>query len=574
MYYLINIIVNTLKNIIINIFQYQIKPIYALEYVDNPSYILEKGLGGYCIYITEDLFKFHKNITFVNNEKNIIATINLIDKRAILYANEDLIIIGFEFTDLDLIIKSNKNIVFKGSMILKTLDLKAVNFSFENLTANYLSITVSENLIGIGILNLENSLKKSELNASFGIVLNQDVTIVGNLLIEANSIVIGALLGIGNGDLTISACNEFINYGTITVANKIIFKGAGTFINSGKIISNDAFTLEAIENRYISLKNLQNATLECLSESILGINIDVENYGEIISNKNIDLIGKTLLNYSIITSKGLISFEMDKILQIGDIISELEINIISKNIIINLGLIQSKTNWIKIQSQQLIHKGHFECKEDFLAEILEKIYSAGSIISTGKISFITKDLKISGKIFAEDDIIVKGDEIEIKESIDGKNITINDAKKVILRKDGKLSSTFSIEIKSEILENHGDRIESEGPLRIISNTINNSSIIKSYNMTIISENLNNYGLIETKEYFIFEDIEKSLKSYIKTQNMNIGGEAFITVGSIHVISNLTSHNLSLSAKNLEIKKDAKICVINYFEIKKTISIII
>jgi len=275
MYYLINSLINVIINVIINIFKNviinnKVDPIYVLEYVNNPIYVLEKSFGGYCISITHDVFKFHKNISFVNKEKNLVATIILNDNTINLDAYEDLIFIGFEFTDLDFIIRSEKNIIFKGSMVLKNLDLKSLNFSFENLTVNHLIVNVSENLIGMGILHLQNS----ELNASFGIVLNQDATIIGSLSLKAKSIIISAFLGIGGEDLKIIAYDEFINYGTITAAHKIIFKGAGTFINAGKITSNDIFTLEAKENSHINVTNLKNATLTCLTESIIGISVN------------------------------------------------------------------------------------------------------------------------------------------------------------------------------------------------------------------------------------------------------------------------------------------------------------
>jgi len=535
------------------------------ECLKENTYILqkEKNSNEYCILLEPELFSLYKKINFINEEKNNISTIIINNNTINLDAFEDIIFIGCDFSEFDLSIKSLKNIIFKGTMILNRLDINSLNFSFQNLTANNLTVTVFENLIGVGILNLQDSIKKSELNASLGIILKQDSTIIGCLLLKAKSIIISALLAVGNGDLKINVDDEFINYGTITCSDKIILKGNGNFTNTGKILSNDTLILEGIENGYINLKNLQNGTISSLSESIIGVHVNIENYGVIDSNLNIDFIGKILISYGKIISQGKILISMDNILQMGDLISQLEMYVLSNENFISIGLTKSETSSLKIQSQKMIHKGHFESQSELYAEVSDSIESFGSII-TEKIIFNTNTLKISGKIYSQDDITFNVSEAEITESIDGKNITINDAKKVIFKNNSKIISTSNLYIKTEVLECYCDRLESKSYMKIIANKIHNSSIIKSNNMNIEANVLNNTGLIKTIENFIFK--ATGTNSSIKSQTMDIGGDAIINVDSFVIITKITSNNAELFIKNLMIGKDTKLQISNDLKI--------
>ena len=148
---------------------------YDINPNDYPIYTLEKEKESnyYSIFLTPDLFICNKKINFVNEENNNIATISINDQIVNLDSNEDIILIGYDFSDFDFIIRSVKNIIFKGTMILNTLDINSLNFSFQNLTTNNLMIKVSEKLLGVGILNVQNSTSFSELDANC-IILNQD----------------------------------------------------------------------------------------------------------------------------------------------------------------------------------------------------------------------------------------------------------------------------------------------------------------------------------------------------------------------------------------------------------------
>ena len=526
------------------------------QYVTDPIYVLEKSLGGYNIALTQDIFKYHDRMSFVNKEKALIATMSLMGTKVTLEAQNDLVLAGFDFAGLDFDIKSQNHITFTGSTTLKTLDVQSENFAFENLTANYLTAKATGSVRGTGILSLQDASHTSGLNASLGIItLGQGATSLGGLSLTATSIVTSALLTVGTGDLEIKAFNDFTNNGTITTAGKTIFTGQGNFTNAGKITSNDTLTFEAKEGSFIHFQNTQNATLTSSCGSLMGINVNVENYGKLTANTALDFLGTSFLNQGKVTSQGVLSVSMDEVLQFGSLITESEMLIVSKGLITNIGLTQSKTSSVTLKGEKLVHQGHLESQGELNAQIAEQINSSGNIISMGNLTLATKDLKTRGKVHAEESLLLDALETEITGPVEGKNISLKNAKKVILRNHGKINATTSLDIQSETLENHGDRMESQGSMKLTADKINNSSILKSKDMELHSNTLKNPGLIKTEGDFTFKGT--GTDSSIKSQAMDIAGNADITVDSMDVLKQMKSKNLTLSTKTLEIKKDSQ-----------------
>ena len=344
------------------------------ELQEFPSYFLDSGKdeydGIYSLAFSQDLLEAHNKMSFRSKTGSEVAQISLVGNKVTLTAHEDLFLNSLNFKDFDLEIKSDKRITLLGDTVLNSLDVTASNLEMGSLTASNLRANLDQGFFSMGDVRLTGG-QESLIKSVMGIEFQKTLTSIGGLSLDSQVVLSRSGIGVGSGPLCVNISKHFGNYGAIVAAEEIAFTGEGKVENKGKIFSGDALSFTGSKESAMHFLNHQGASITANAGSILGVNLSIDNQGEISANTEFDVLGGILSNTGKIISKG---------------------------------LMKSHEGTIMLESLNIVHQGDIQSSVGIGIDAQERMEGSGNVLTSGNLFLSTGDMNLSGRIWAGEEI--------------------------------------------------------------------------------------------------------------------------------------------------------------------------